>query len=56
MKFAVWPQVCTVLRETLKHVVNLSVHKDGRHPCTWILEILDTEAGIAEISMSCHHK
>jgi hypothetical protein len=29
--------------------VNLSVHQDGRRPSTGMLEILDTEAKVAEI-------
>jgi hypothetical protein len=35
--------------------VNLSVNQDDGRPSTGITEILDTEASIAEIWMSCHH-
>jgi hypothetical protein len=49
VKFAARPWVCAVLYETPKQAVNLSVHQDGGHPSTEILEILDKEASIAEI-------
>jgi hypothetical protein len=49
VKFATWQQVCVVLGETSKQAVNLSVHQDGGHPSTGILEILDIEAGTAEM-------
>jgi hypothetical protein len=48
VRFYAWPRVCTVLCETPKETVNLSVHQDGGHICTGILEILDTEPSIAE--------
>jgi hypothetical protein len=47
--FSAWPRVCTVLCETSNLVVNVSVHQDGGCPSTGILEILDTEASIAEV-------
>jgi hypothetical protein len=56
VKFAAWQRMCVVLCETSKQAVNLSVHQDDGHPSTGIPEILDTEASIAEISMSCHHE
>jgi hypothetical protein len=36
--------------------VNLKVHQDGGHLSTGILEILGTEASIAEITIACHHE
>jgi hypothetical protein len=36
--------------------VNLKLHQDGGSPIPWIPEILDTDSGIAEFSVSCHHE
>jgi hypothetical protein len=47
VKFAAWTRVCSVLCETSKQAVNLSVHKDGGRPSTQILGILDAEADVA---------
>jgi hypothetical protein len=49
MTFAAWLWLCTVLCKTTKQAMNLSVHQEGRRPNTRILEILETEASIAEI-------
>lgn len=43
-------------KPTNKQAVNLIVYQDDGCPSTWIPEIPDTEAGIAESSVSCHHK
>jgi hypothetical protein len=45
VKFATQLRLC----KTRKQAVNLSVHQDGRHPNTGILEILETAANIVEI-------
>jgi hypothetical protein len=55
LKFAAWLWLCAVLCKT-KQAVNLSVHQDGGRPNTRILEILETEASITEIWISCYHK
>jgi hypothetical protein len=39
-----------------KEAVNLSVHQVGGRPRTWIPEILETDAGTTEFSVSGHHK
>jgi hypothetical protein len=56
MIFAARPRLFTVLYETSKRAFNLNVHQDGGHPYAGIFEILDTEASIAEISMSYHRE
>jgi hypothetical protein len=56
VKFAAWSRLCTVLCETTKQAVNLSVHQDGGRPSAGIPEILEAEASISEISMSCHQE
>jgi hypothetical protein len=61
-KFAAWQRVCAALcvwgggAKTNKQALNLSVHQDGGRPSIWIPEILDTDAGNAERSVSCHHE
>jgi hypothetical protein len=39
-----------------KKAVNLSVHQDGGRPSTGIVEALEAEAIITEISMPCHNE
>jgi hypothetical protein len=56
VKFSTQPQLHSVLCETTKQAVKLSAHQDGSGPRTRILEILETEAIIAEISMPCHNE
>jgi hypothetical protein len=45
VKFATWPQVCTVLCETSKQAVNLYVPQDGRCPSTGILKYWTQKLG-----------
>jgi hypothetical protein len=49
VKFVAPLRVCAVLCGASKQAVNLSVHRDGQRPGTWISEILAAEASIAEI-------
>jgi hypothetical protein len=56
VKFAARPQLCIVMCETTIQVINLSVHQVGGHPSTGFPEILDTETGIAEFLVYCHHE
>jgi radical SAM superfamily enzyme with C-terminal helix-hairpin-helix motif len=56
VKFAAQPLLCAVLCETAKKAVKLSVHQDGGRPRTGIPEILETEAIVAEISVSCQNQ
>jgi hypothetical protein len=52
LKFAAWPQVCTLLHKTFRQVVNLSVHQDGGCPSNGILEILVQE--LESLKSECH--
>jgi hypothetical protein len=56
MKFAARLRLCAVLCKTTKQAVNLGVHQDGGRTSIGIPQILEAEANIAEISMSCHHE
>jgi hypothetical protein len=47
-KFAAWPRVIAVLRETSKQAINFSVHEAGGRNSTGIKEILETEDSVAE--------
>jgi hypothetical protein len=49
VKFAARLWLCAVLYETVKQVVNLSVHQDGGCPSTGTSEILEAEASVTEI-------